>query len=39
MVHERIEALEGGSPTGFHLVSFLRPYGLVNHDIWTLVEE
>ena len=39
MVHERKEALEGGSPTGFHLVNFLRPYGLVNHNIWTLVEE
>ena len=34
--HERTESLEGGSPLGYHLVSFLRKFGLVKHNVWSL---
>ena len=34
--HVRTEALDGGSPLGYHLAGHLRRFGLVNHDVWTL---
>jgi hypothetical protein len=36
--HDRTKLLDGGSPLGFHLVSFLQHFGLVNHSVWTLFE-